>query len=196
MIALQEIGTEHPHYTFIEELLHTAFPVNERRDDDRQRWNADNEEQFHCLLALDEKSPVGVLTYWDFDTFIYIEHLAIDETLRGKGYGKDVLGTFFGSHTKPVVLEVEHPTDETSRRRIGFYKRCGLHLWECDYCQPPYRAEDDWFPMYLMVTRGASFENDYPHMRKTIYHKVYGADGRQTSVTPSINCSKKMCSPS
>ena len=45
MIALQEIGTEHPHYTFIETLLHTAFPENERRDDDRQRWNADNEEQ-------------------------------------------------------------------------------------------------------------------------------------------------------
>ena len=177
MVKLQEIGSEHEHYGFVEALLHTAFPENERRDDDRQRWNADNEEQFHCLLASDDKSPVGVLTYWDFDTFIYIEHLAIDEALRGKGYGKDVLGTFFESHTKPVVLEVEQPTDETSRRRISFYERCGLHLWACDYRQPPYRAKDGWFPMYLMVTQGTSFEKEYPHIRETIYHKVYGADG-------------------
>ena len=174
MVKLQEIGSEHEHYGFVEALLHTAFPENERRDDDRQRWNADNEELFHCLLASDGKSPVGVLTYWDFDTFLYIEHLAIDEALRGKGYGKDVLGTFLGSHTKPVVLEVEHPTDEASRRRINFYEHCGLALWRCDYLQPPYRESDEWLPLYLMVTPGLSFEHDYELICQTIHQNVYG----------------------
>lgn len=174
MVELQEIESEHEHYGFVEALLHTAFPENERRDDDRQRWNADNEEQFHCLLASDGKSHVGVLTYWDFDTFLYIEHLAIDEALRGKGYGKDVLGTFLGSHTKPVVLEVEHPTDEASRRRISFYERCGLALWRCDYLQPPYREADEWLPLYLMVTPGFSFEHDYELISQTIHQNVYG----------------------
>ena len=173
MITLQGIKTEHKSYHFVEKLLHTAFPENERRDDDKQRWNTDNEERFHCLLALDRKNPVGLLTYWDFNTFIYIEHLAIDDALRGKGYGKKVLDTFFDSRLKPVVLEVEHPTDETSRRRIAFYERSGLVLWKCDYRQPPYRSGDEWFPMYLMTTPTLSFEEDYTHIRTTIYREVY-----------------------
>lgn len=174
MIALQDIKTEHKSYHFVEELLHTAFPQNERQDDDRQRWNTDNEEQFHCLLAMDGENPVGLLTYWDFNTFIYIEHLAIDRILRNKGYGNEVLHTFFKTHApKPIVLEVEHPTDETSNRRIGFYERNGLTLWKCDYRQPPYRSSDEWFPMYLMTTPTLSFEEDYTHIRATIYHEVY-----------------------
>jgi GNAT superfamily N-acetyltransferase len=180
MIALPDIKTGHPHYTFVENLLHTAFPENERRDDDMQRWNSDNEERFHCLVALDGKNPVGVLTYWHFDTFIYIEHFAIEETLRGKGYGKETLRTFFDTISPmPTVLEVEHPTDETGRRRIRFYEQCGLQLWKCDYCQPPYRTGDEWFPMYLMVSPTLSFEKDYLHIRETIYHKVYGIDDKR-----------------
>ncbi len=174
MIILQEIKTGHKSYHFVEELLHTAFPQNERRDDDRQRWNTDNEEQFHCLLAMNEENPVGLLTYWDFNTFIYIEHLAIDNTQRNKGYGKELLHTFFNTHTpKPIVLEVEHPTDKTSRRSIGFYERSGLTLWKCDYRQPPYRSSDDWLPMYLMTNSIFSFEEDYPHIRETIHREVY-----------------------
>ena len=174
MVTLQEIKTGHKYYTFVEQLLHAAFPENERRDDDMQRWNTDNEEQFHCLLVLDEENPVGLLTYWNFNTFIYIEHLAIDQTLRNKGYGKEALHTFFKTQARtPIVLEVEHPTDETSRRRIVFYERCGLILWECDYQQPPYRNCDNWFPMYLMATPPLSFEEDYTHIRTTIYREVY-----------------------
>lgn len=174
MIALQDIKTEHKSYHFVEKLLHTAFPDNERRDDDMQRWNTDNEEQFHCLLASDEGNPVGLLTYWDFNTFIYIEHLAIDPTLRNKGYGKEALHTFLNTHVPtPIVLEVEHPTDETSRRRIAFYERSGLTLWKCEYLQPPYRSSDEWFPMYLMTFPTLSFEEDYTHIRTTIYREVY-----------------------
>lgn len=175
MIALQKIRTNHKHYHFIEELLHMAFPANERRDDDKQRWNTDNEERFHCLLAIDSSTPVGLLTYWDFDSFIYIEHLAIDTRRRGEGLGRKTLQEFFLSRAAtPVVLEVEHPTDETSSRRISFYKRCGLRLWKCDYRQPPYRVNDEWFPMYLMTTPDLSFEKDYQRICKTIHREVYG----------------------
>ena len=51
MVVLQEIETDHPLYPFIEDLLHTAFPEDERRDDEMQRWNTDYEEKFHCLLT-------------------------------------------------------------------------------------------------------------------------------------------------
>ena len=38
----------------------------------------------------------------------------------------------------PVVLEVEMPTDEMSKRRIGFYERLGFELDNQVYHQPPY----------------------------------------------------------
>ena len=37
MVVLQEIKTGHPQYSFIEDLLHNAFPEDERRDDEMQR---------------------------------------------------------------------------------------------------------------------------------------------------------------
>lgn len=176
MMRLTRIGSEDVHYGFVEELLHTAFPENERRNDDKQRWNADHETRFHCLLVMtDHRKPAGVLTYWEFDTFIYIEHLATAPHLRGQGIGREIVCTFLKEHTpKPVVLEVEIPLDETSSRRIGFYKRCGLELWECDYRQPPYRSSDGWLPMYLMASPGLSPEKEYQHIRDTIHGAVYG----------------------
>jgi hypothetical protein len=36
----------------------------------------------------------------------------------------------------PVLLEVEHPTDELSRRRIDFYKRAGFVHNEHKYRHP------------------------------------------------------------
>jgi len=177
MIALQKIRTNHKHYHFIEELLHMAFPENERRDDDKQRWKTDNEERFHCLLVTtnDVQQPIGLLTYWDFETFIYVEHLAIDAELQGRGLGSKTLQAFFHRHeSMPIVLEVEHPTDETSSRRIGFYEHSGLRLWECDYLQPPYRPGDDWLPLYLMATPTLSREKDYQHICETIHSEVYG----------------------
>lgn len=174
MVTLTRIGSKDVRYNFVEELLHTAFPEAERRNDDEQRWNADHEARFHCLLATDGQEPVGLLTYWDFDTFIYIEHLATAPYLRGQGIGKEMVCTFFEEHlSKPVVLEVEVPTDEMSRRRIGFYERCGLHLWECDYRQPPYRNSDGWLPMYLMASSGLSKEKDYQHIQNSIHQEVY-----------------------
>ena len=36
MIQLKEIKTNHEHYPFMEQLLETAFPLQERRDSDKQ----------------------------------------------------------------------------------------------------------------------------------------------------------------
>lgn len=174
-MTLTRIGSKDVHYGFVEELLHTAFPEAERRDDGKQRWNTDYETRFHCLLATDNQEPVGLLTYWNFDTFIYIEHLATAPHLRGQGRGKEMVCTFLEEHKpRPIVLEVEIPVDEMSHRRIRFYERCGLHLWECDYRQPPYHNSDGWLPMYLMASPILSMEEDYLRIQNCIHQEVYG----------------------
>lgn len=174
MIQLTSIHTNHKHYSFVEELLHAAFPQNERRDDTPQRELTDKSKKFHCLLIESElENPVGVITYWDFMDFIYIEHFAIDESLRGLGYGTKALIQLLTEKTKPVILEVEipHKVYDIAYNRIEFYKRLGFKLRRSPYRQPPYRWNDNWLPMKLMTYGDFNFK---PRVVKTIHQEVYG----------------------
>ena len=119
MIALQPIHTEHALYLFVEKLLHSAFPSDERRDDEQQRAYTDGNDKFRCLLIREFDKPIGLLTYWDFVDFVYVEHFAIDESLRGNGLGEQAMRTFLQDMDRPVVLEVETPRvkgDHQARR--------------------------------------------------------------------------------
>ena len=169
MIQLQEIKTTHEHYPFMEKLLETAFPLQERRDSIWQRKNADESPLFHNTLITDDDNPIGLLTYWDFKDFIYIEHFAIDDRLRNNGYGQQTLSVLKEQTKLPIVLEAEEPTDELTKRRIGFYRRQGFILQDFPYQQPPYRPEDKWFPMKLMTFGIVNMAN----ARDIIYREVY-----------------------
>lgn len=173
MLSIIPINTGSSHYEFVEELLVSAFPVEERRDNNLQREYTDQKENFHCVLIQTcQGDPVGVITYWDFTDFIYIEHLAITKQLQGKGYGKKALQTLLEEKKLPFILEVEIPTclNDLAFRRIGFYKRLGFRLRRIPYNQPPYRVGDKWYPMKLMTI------GKFPLINKairTIYHDVY-----------------------
>lgn len=69
-----------------------------------------------------------MISYWTMGDFYYIEHFAIDPSLRNGGYGKRVLEMIKKQLKGPIVLEVEEPNDEMSTRRIHFYKRLEFTL--------------------------------------------------------------------
>lgn len=173
MIQLQEIKTTHEHYPFMEKLLETAFPLQERRDSEQQRKNTDENPLFHNVLITDDNKPVGLLTYWDFESFAYIEHFAIDNRLRNGGYGSKALDAFKRLISKPIVLEAEEPTDEITCRRICFYQRQGFVMQEVPYLQPPYRPNDEWFPLKLMTYGTIDMEKEYFTLKNKIYREVY-----------------------
>lgn len=175
MITIQRINSLHEHYPFMEQLMKTAFPLQERRDSVLQRENADHNPRFHNNVLLKNGTPVGLLTCWNFDSFLYIEHFAIHNGIRNKGYGQAALKTLKDMWQGMVVLEVEEPTDELARRRIGFYERQGFMLQPYPYQQPPYRERDGWFPMKLMTLRADGFSTaDYENVKNTLYREVYG----------------------
>lgn len=173
MIQLKEIKTNHEHYPFMEQLLETAFPLQERRDSDKQRKNTDENPLFHNTLITDDDMPIGLLTYWDFHTFVYIEHFAIDSRLRNGGYGSKALEAFKHLVSTPIILEAEEPTDNLSRRRIGFYQRQGFVMQEVPYLQPPYRPSDEWLPLKLMTYGTLDMKKEYCTVRNNIYREVY-----------------------
>jgi GNAT superfamily N-acetyltransferase len=170
-----------PAYLFAERTLQTLFPREEYRDLPVWRDYVSHRSEFHLLVAYDEARPVGLLSYWDFGTFRYVEHFGVAPEWQGRGYGSQLLQRFIQCFVQgfnqgaalPVVLEGELPTSTQARRRIAFYERQGFRLWPHVYAQPPYRRGDAPVPMSLMGY-GWEDESQFEKVRDTIYQAVYG----------------------
>ncbi len=176
-MKLTDIKTDHPHYPFVERLFLDAFPESERRPVDAQRRNVDENESFHCYLFGEHDGlPAGFITVWRLDGFCYVEHFAVDPALRNGGYGSRVMQRLLQELPLPVVLEAEVPTDDLSRRRVGFYERQGFRVWDKDYVQPPYRPGGDSLPLYLMVANESDTMPSLDAVRRAIYREVYEVD--------------------
>ena len=135
-----------------EALYLASFPPEERRD-----WQqiADPALMPRLLGVYDDAAALaGFITIWPFDTFIYVEHSAVDPSRRGAGIGATAIELLRRQSELPIVLEVEPPThpDPMAPRRIRFYERCGLHLLDYDYTQPPYAPGLPSVPLRLMTT--------------------------------------------
>ena len=177
MIEIKQVKTQDEvNYTCVEKLMHTAFPQEERRDTVQQREYSDNNPRFCNNIILENGNSIGMISYWTMGDFYYIEHFAIDPSLRNGGYGKRVLEMIKKQLKGPIVLEVEEPNDEMSTRRIHFYKRLEFTLHKKPYIQPPYRKGDSGLPMLLMTYGDIDMESDFEKVKKTLYKEVYGQE--------------------
>lgn len=132
------------------ELYMASFPPEERRD-----WGdiagADSSPRLRVLHDGDEFA--GFVTTWEFDDFIYIEHLATEPSMRNRGLGAKTLAALSGLG-KALVLECEHPgcSDPMAGRRLEFYRRNGFGIIDEGYVQPPYSAGLPEVPLLLLAT--------------------------------------------
>lgn len=174
MIKLQQIKTEDTYsYQYMEELLQSSFPQNEYRDLDELRFYTDNKRNFYCNVIYNDEKLIGLVNYWEFDRFFYIEHLAISASERNKHYGEKLLEYLKKLFNKPIILEVEVPKDTTSIRRVNFYQRHGFNLWEEEYIQPPYKSGENYLPLKLMALGNIDKKGDFEHIKATLYNQVY-----------------------
>lgn len=196
MLEIRKINTKSPEYPECERIWEESFPPEERPDVERLRHNVDNNQAFTFVALVDgghrkdeasdmtrkalpaepaDWKTVGMMTWWDFGDFIYGEHFAVSPVCRGKGIGESAFRAITSSMTRPLVIEVEVPSNDNpmAERRIGFYRRCGMYLSNCQYSQPSYRDGCASIPMRLM-TSDSSFELEYA--RNIIYHNVYGCE--------------------
>lgn len=174
MLTLRPIKTTDSNYPFVEKLFVSSFPIEERRDLTDQRRNIDNNPDFSLLLAEDGDTPIGFFTIWDLGYFSYCEHFATAPTSRNKGYGSQILELILKNMLHPLVLEVEIPNDELSRRRINFYQRHGFTLMDAyRYTQPPYRRDGASLPMHLMFYSPQKTDIDLNKVATTIHARVY-----------------------
>lgn len=177
MILFHTILTnKDPYWTALQDIYRTSFPIEEQRPVESMERLLAQDTPYRISALLDENGALlGLLTSWEFETFVYIEHFAITPTLRSSGYGAMALKTFMQSLSLPLILEVEPPTDDITRRRIQFYQRNGLILYEYNYFQPPYTSEQKGVVLKLM---GSIPENKYfaTNVSHTLHREVYGVN--------------------
>lgn len=118
-------------------LYEASFPPCERRSE-QDHAAALRDERLHAECVFDGECFVGLVFWWSADEgCAYLEHLATEPALRGRSYGARILRDLC-TRVGRVVLEIDPPVDDISRRRRGFYERNGFVYNEYDYIHPSY----------------------------------------------------------
>ena len=165
----------YPQFTDACTKLYTdAFPEIERREISAWLDYMQTKENFKAQAIIHDETLVGFITSWHFADFVYGEHFAISPEMRCGGIGGNALRWFLASDSRPLVIEVEPPTDEMACRRIGFYERNGLRLWnDGEYVQPPYSPDRHAIELKLMTYGGISLSAGDKYVKR-IHRDVYG----------------------
>lgn len=124
------------------EIYRTCFPLHEQRTPEHQNV-AMRSPQFSFRLWLDAGQVVGVMGYWEFERYLYIEHYAVTAARRGSGYGSRILGDLIRSTDKCVIVEIEEICDELTERRWKFYKKLGFVMNPYLHSLPQYRPDGE-----------------------------------------------------
>ena len=182
-----------PYWDSLVRIYLQSFPIDEQRpvesiarllnEEPRYAMYAIVDDNYAAELQTQSQQPIanspkalGLLTTWEFNDFIYIEHIAIDPTLRSQGYGSEALKAFIHEHGKPIVLEAEPPTDALSIRRIKFYERIGLTLYDFPYMQPAYTEDSHPVELRLMGTIDTE-ATPLTDVEQQLHREVYGFFG-------------------
>ena len=173
-LLFERIRSASNHY--LEELLPLyleSFPQEERRDSNALLIMLHEPDMYFSAVLL-ENQLVGMVVYWKFAGFLYLEHLAVFKDQRGKKIGEQVL-KLLQAEGEPILLEVEMPFDEFSTRRIVFYNRSGFSALPIHYLQPPYRKGESVQPMMLFSDRTEWESEKLNKAIELFQYRVYGA---------------------
>ena len=89
------------------------------------------------------------------EDFFYLEHFAVQPSLRGQGTGSRILRELLQGE-KPFILEIEPPEDALTCRRKAFYERNGLQAQPYDHVQLPFQGGGPIVPLVIMADRAIS----------------------------------------
>ncbi len=173
MINLQKlVPADKLYLKKIRKIYEQSFPPNERRTFEKV-INLLADKRFYLFAVTFEDEVVGMLSKWDLNTFVYVEHFAVSEEFRNNGLGSYVLQKIIQDESRQIVLEVDFPEDELSLKRIRFYKQFGFSIYSESYIQPPYDKDKDAVPMLIMTCQEIDSVVVFQNIKKTLHQEVY-----------------------
>ena len=159
-------------------LLFESFPVNECRPLDTLlsmlSWDT-----FSIYIEREQGHVAALMFSHDVGGMRFIENFCVSPILRNSGRGGHMLDEFIAMDETPVVLEVEPPEDDMTRRRVGFYMRHGLVLDERRYIMPPLGAGLEPLRLYLMSSKPLG--SDFESVRDEIYRVAHRVEPEEVA---------------
>ncbi|MBO5858026.1 MAG: GNAT family N-acetyltransferase [Clostridia bacterium] len=172
MMNLKPVTDE--NFSFVYKRLVDAFPYEERRDECDEK-KCFLKEQFNFCEITDDGKSVGLIVFWLFERFLFIEHIAINKEIRSKGYGSKTIELIKTRYNLPVVLEAEFPETQMQKKRIKFYENLGFKVNSYEYTQPSYHNAES-VPLMVLSFPQLLNENDFEEFFKTTREIVYGIE--------------------
>lgn len=152
------------------ELYKNSFPFHEQRNLLSQREILNNEE-YNFDLIYDETNLIGIILFWETQDFIYIEHFCISPEMRNRQYGQQAL-ELMNQKGKTIILEIDPPVNEISKRRKNFYERVQYKSNEFEHIHPPYHEGYKGHSLVVMSYPNKLSENEYnkfnQYLRKVV----------------------------
>ena len=172
MINLKPVTEE--NFSEVYERLIDAFPYEERRDEADEK-KCFLKSQFNFCEITDENESVGLIVFWVFNKFLFVEHIAINKEIRSKGYGSKTFELLKTQYNLPIILEAESPETEMQKKRIKFYENLGFKVNSYSYTQPSYHNEES-VPLMVLSFPQLLSESEFEEFFKTTREIVYGIE--------------------
>ena len=126
---------------------------------------------YHFDMCLLDGTLAGLILYWDFGTYIYVEHFCVEPSLRGHGLGTLILAEL-ARQNKTIILEIDPLVDDASVRRKGFYERCGYVANAFAHVHPPYQAANRGHELIVMSYPHAISQSEFDSFTLDLGEKV------------------------
>lgn len=166
------LSADAPLFAAAAALYEISFPEHEKRLPEKQRAVMTN-PRYHFDVILEDNVFAGILLYWEGASYTYIEHFAIEKSLRGKALGSGSLEAFCENHGL-VVLEIDPPVTEIAIRREGFYGRLGFKRNGYAHAHPAYRKKFPPHELVVMSCPRTLAEEEYRLFRSELAEVVMG----------------------
>lgn len=154
-------------------MLTENFPASERRTYIKHKEMLDN-PLYKVFLYCSGENVLGMIAEWEFDDFLYIEHLAVSKHFQSKGIGSSMLRDFkLKFNQKIIILEVELPNTLQAEKRIEFYKRFNFKINGYEYIQPPMQEGQADLSLIILSSDRKLNRDEFVKCRNTLYKEVY-----------------------
>jgi hypothetical protein len=119
MINLKPVTEE--IFSKVYERLIDAFPYEERRDEADEK-KCFLKEQFNFCEITDNGESVGLIVFWVFSNFLFVEHIAINKEIRSKGYGSKTFELLKTQYQK--LLKAKKTNDDKEFKQKAIRSLC------------------------------------------------------------------------
>jgi len=160
-----------PYWPQAWELYERSFPLRELRSLE-QHILAMDDPRFFAEVITDKEEFIGVIFYWKWDNYRFVEHFAIDPSLRGSGSGSRVLEEFLNNDQSLVMLEIEPLCDEISERREQFYERSGFTMNYYRHIHPSFRPSTEAHELLIMSAPRGLKPSEFEEFRRFTFGTI------------------------